>query len=193
LEQRVTEQSPPSVGSLEWSHGAAQEKRQQQERVKDNEALREAASSPGRSSSSSSNSNSSGSYVRSNSNSGSEVMQGRVESRNTRQRAAAARTTATAAEKPSGASGRPDEGVSAEEVMHQLRPAGTPGRFSDLEKAQAVAARSSSGRKEGEVSKIEEQLGKEDVDAKSHQAALGGGESVHLNLNDSYSQLTYRQ
>ena len=51
LEQRVAEQSPPSVGSPEWSRGAAQVKRQQQERVRDNEALREAASSPGRSSS----------------------------------------------------------------------------------------------------------------------------------------------
>ena len=48
LEQRVAEQSPPSVGSPEWSRGAAQVKRQQQERARDNEALKEAASRPGR-------------------------------------------------------------------------------------------------------------------------------------------------
>ena len=107
LEQRVTEQSPPSVGSPEWSRGAAQEKRQQQERVKDNEALREAANSPSRSNGSSdgSNSNGSGSYIGSSSSSssgGDEVVQGRVESRYTRQKTAAAREAA--AEKSTGGS-----------------------------------------------------------------------------------------
>ena len=94
MEQRVAEQSPPSVGSPEWSRGAAREKRQQQERERDNEALKEAASRPGRGSSTSNSSSSS--YVRSNSSSsssGSEVMQGRVESRHTRQKTAAARAT----------------------------------------------------------------------------------------------------
>ena len=65
-------------------------------------------------------------------------MQGRVESRNTRQKAAAARATATTAGSSSGASGGPDGGDSAlfsEEVMHQLRPTETPGGFTGVEKA----------------------------------------------------------
>ena len=163
--------------------------------MRDNEALKEAASSPSRSSSSSSN-NSSSLYVGSSSSGSSEaeVSRGRVESRHTRAKAAAARVKAAA--DSSGASGGssggasrgPDEGdseVCSEEVTHQLRPAGTPGRFSDLEKAHAVAARSSPGGEEGEDSRTEEQLGREDVDAKSHQATLGIGESAHLDLNDS--------
>ena len=88
----------------------------------------------------------------------------------------------------SGASGGPDgrvPAVSVEDVTHQLRQAGIPLGFSVLEKDQVAAARSSTGVEEGDDSRIKEQLGKEDVDAKTHQAALGGGESVHLNLNDS--------
>ena len=191
LEQRVAEQSPPSVGSPEWSRGAAQEKRQQQERARDDEALREAASRPGRGSSSSSSSNSSGSYVRSSSSSsssGGEVMQGRVESKHTRQKAAAARATTTAAGLSSGASGGPDGSDSAllsEDVMHQLRPAGTPVRLSYLEKVkmsprvgatQAAAARSSPGWEDSSV--LEGSL-------KTHQAAPGEGKSVHPNVNVS--------
>ena len=248
LEQRVTEQSPPSVGSPEWSRGAAQEKRQQQERVKDNDALREAANSSSRSNGSSdgSNSSGSGSYVGSSSSSnsgGDEVVQGRVESRYTRQKTAAAREAA--AEKStggssvagpatcqlqlpatcqlqlpatcqlqveeltdarrvaaaavkivpppseldlkvsSGASGGLDGPVSvglSEEVTHQLRPAGTPGGFSDQKMSplvgatQAAAARSSPGREDSSV--LEGRL-------KAHRAAPGGGESVFPNLNVS--------
>ena len=70
-------------------------------------------------------------------------------------------------------------------MTHQLRQAGTPVGFSVLEKAQVAAARSSTGVEEGDDSRIKEQLGKEDVDVKTHQAALGGGEAVHLNSNDS--------
>ena len=191
MEQRVAEQSPPSVGSPEWSRGAAQVKRQQQERERDNEALKEAASRPGRGSSTSNSNNSS--YVRSNSSSsssstGSEVMQGRVESRHTRQKTAAARATTAAAGPASGASGGPDGSDSAlfpEEVMHQLRPAGTPVRLTYLEKAkmsppvgatQAAAAISSPGREDSSV--LEGSL-------KTHQAAPGEGKSVHPNVNVS--------
>ena len=88
LGQRVAEQSPPSVGSPDWSRGAAQEKKQQQERAKDNDAVREAANIPSRSSGSSGNSNNNSSYVGSSSSSNNnegEVVQGRVESRHTRQ------------------------------------------------------------------------------------------------------------
>ena len=209
--------------------------------MRDNEALGEAANSP--SSSGGSNSRSGGSYVGSNSSSrsGSEVVQGRVESRYTRQKTAAAREAA--AEKStggssvagpatcqlqlpttcqlqlpatcqlqddeltdvrrvaavavktvpappelefkvsSGASGGLDGPVSAglsEEVTHQLRPAGTPGGFSDQKMSplvgatQAAAARSSPGREDSSV--LEGRL-------KAHQAAPGGGESVLPNLN----------
>ena len=70
-------------------------------------------------------------------------------------------------------------------MTHQLRQAGIPVGFSVLEKAQVAAARSSTGVEEGDDSRIKEQLGKEDVEVKTHQAALGGGKSVYLNLNDS--------
>ena len=188
MEQRVTEQSPPSVGSPEWSRGTAQVEQQQRERAKDNAALEEAVASPGRSSSSSSNSNSSGSYAgSSSSSSGGEVMRGRVESKNTRQKAAARR--ATAAEGSSGASGGVGSGASGgldgrgsvEDVSHQLRQAGTPGGLAGEVKvsplvgaAQAVAARGSPGWEDSSV--IEGRL-------KTHQAAPGEGESVFLKLN----------
>ena len=115
-------------------------------------------------------------------------MQGRVESRHTRQKAAAARATTTAAGPSSGASGGPDGSDSAlfaEEVMHQLRPAGTPVRLSYLEKVkmsppvgatQAAAARSSPGWEDSSV--LEGSL-------KTHQAAPGEGKSVHPNVNVS--------
>ena len=188
LEQRVAEQSPPSVGSPEWSRGAAQEKKQQQEeRAKDSDAVREAANSPSRSSGSSGNSNSSGSYVGSSSSSnsnGGEVVQGRVESGHTRQEATAAREAA--AEESSGASGGHDGRVSVavrEEVMHQLWPAGTLGGLSGevmmsplVGATQAVAARGSPGWEDSSV------LG---GSLKTHQAAPGKGKSVHPNVNVS--------
>ena len=100
-EQKVAEQSPPPVGSAEYSRGAALERKQLHESEKGDEAFREATASLGRSSSSSSsNSRHSESYVRSSGGSsssnssvaaGSEVMAGRIASRDTRQRAAAAR------------------------------------------------------------------------------------------------------
>ena len=100
------------------------------------------------------------------------MSRGRVESRHTRAKATAARVKAAAESSGAsggssgGASGGPDGGDSAvcsEEVTHQLRPAGTPGRFSDLEKAQAVAAISSPGGEEGEDLRIEERLGRESM------------------------------
>ena len=91
-----------------------------------------------------------------------------------------------AAEKSSGASGGPDESVSVavrEEVMHQLRPAGTPAGLSGEVKTsplvgatQAVAARGSPGWEDSSV------LG---GSLKTHQAAPGEGKSVHSNVNVS--------
>ena len=93
----MAEQSPLPVGSAEYSRGAALhvERKQLHESEQDDEAVREATASLGRSSSSSSSSNSrhSESYVRSSSGSssnssvaaGGEVMPGRIASRNTRQ------------------------------------------------------------------------------------------------------------
>ena len=74
-----------------------------------------------------------------------------------------------------------------------LRQAGTPGEFSVPEKAQAAAARSSAGVEDGDDSMIGEQLEEktcrarysEEYGCKTHQAALGEGESVLLNVNDS--------
>ena len=142
-----------------------------------------------------SNSNSS-LYVGSSSSGSSEaeVPRDRMESRNTKTKAAAAREkAATEASGASGglsrgASGGPDGSDSAgfvEEVTHQLRRAGTPVGLSDLEMvkmsplvgaAQAVAAGSSPGWEDSSV--IEGSL-------KNHRAAPDRGESVCLNLNVS--------
>ena len=103
-------------------------------------------------------------------------MPGRVESRHTRQKAAAERETASAAEKSSGASGGPDgrdSAVSGGVEEGKLRLAGTPVGVSDLEKAkmsplvgatQAAAARSSPGWEDSSV--LEGSL-------KTHQTATG--------------------
>ena len=179
-------------------------KRQQQEAVKDNEAYNEAASSPGRSSSNNSNSSNSR-YVGSSSSGSSEaeVPRGRMESRNTRAKAAAAREKATT--EASGASGGFSRGASGPDgsdsarfqktpdgsdsvrfqKTHQLRRTGTPVGLSDLEKvkmsplvgaAQAVAVRSSPGWENSSV------IG---GSLKTHRAAPDGGKSVCLNLNVS--------
>ena len=88
------------------------------------------------------------------------MVRGRVESRFTREKAAAAR--AKEAGDPSGISGGLDgrvPTVSDEDVTHQLRQAGTPVGISDLEKAQAAAARRSSGVVESHLEKMSPLVG----------------------------------